>query len=302
MISTIGDWIDQKVSGGYIYGPSRFGKSRMVKWHLKTVLEERFNAVLPMVVWRRQDSAMTESEFWNALLCASKFEFFNPLKPRRRQIAKFLFQQRLVTLASQARGNYVVLLIDEGHEVTLKEWKWLLGIQNELDDQGIRMSVFSIGSHGLQFQPNYLARTGNEHITARFFAHDKRFHGIASPDELGFVMVGYDIDSEWPRQSGVSFLQYFAPNDFANGVRLEQCKDVIWMAFDELTPQNIKSIKKFSLEIPMQHLAHAIEQVLRLLASGKTWEEVTNYKSWLQIISKTGFTDHIRIVSAVSAG
>jgi hypothetical protein len=302
MIDTIGDWIDRRVSGGYIYGPSRFGKSRTVKWHLKTVLEERFKTVLPLVVWSRRDSAMTEAEFWNALLGAAKFEFYDALKPKRRQIAKFLFQQRLVTLASQARGNYVVLMIDEAHDVTLKEWKWLLGLQNELDDQGIRMSVFSVGSHGLTFQPDYFARTGDGHITARFFACDKRFHGIASPDELGYVMGGYDVDSEWPKNSGVSYLQYFAPDEFAIGMRLEHCKDAIWMAFDELTPQTVKLNKKIPFEIPMQHLSHATERMLHRLASGEAWDQVTNYKSWLETISKTGFSNYMRVISASGGG
>lgn len=45
MAQTIGDWIDQRQPGGYIHGPSRFGKSRGVKWHLKNVLEDRFGNV-----------------------------------------------------------------------------------------------------------------------------------------------------------------------------------------------------------------------------------------------------------------
>src|SRR5450631_560421 len=207
MINTIGDWIDQGVSGGHIYGPSRFGKSRAVKWFLRKILEDRFKRTLPLVVWIRRDGSMTEGEFWNALLGAAKYEFHDSLKQKSKVTAKFLFEQQLVTLARSARGNYVLLLIDEAHEMTLKEWKWLLGLQNSLDDQGIRFSVISIGSYGLHYQPDYLARTGNAHIAARFYARDTRFQGIRSRAELGYVLTGYDLDSEWPKKSGVSFLQ-----------------------------------------------------------------------------------------------
>jgi hypothetical protein len=297
MIHTIGDWIDQGVSGGHIYGPSRFGKSRAVKWYLRNILENRFKRKLPLVVWIRRDSAMGEGEFWNTLLGAAKYEFYDALKPKSKIVAKFLFEQQLLTLARSARRSYALLLIDEAQEMNLKEWKWLLGLQNSLDDQGIRFNVISIGSYGLQYQPDYLARTGNAHIAARFYACDTRFHGIRSLSELGYVLTGYDLDSEWPQNSGVTFLQYFAPTEFAEGHRLLDCNEMIWTVFEELMPPNMKTKKSASLEIPMLHITYTIEQALRRLGSGEDWKTVTAYQSWLQMVAKTGFTDHMRKIS-----
>ena len=190
MVDKIGDWIDQSISGAHIKGPSRFGKTRVIKWLLKIKLESRFKRSLPLVTWIRRDGNMSEGEFWNTLLGASMFEFYDPIKQKTKTVARLLFEQQLLTLARSARDNYVLLLIDEAHEMTLKEWKWLLGLQNSLDDQGIRFCVISIGSYGLQYQPDYLARTGNAHITARFFASDMRFRGITSEEELVYVLKG----------------------------------------------------------------------------------------------------------------
>ena len=53
MAQKIGDWIDQRQPGGYIHGPSRFGKSRGVKWHMKAVLEDRFGKRIPLHIWSR---------------------------------------------------------------------------------------------------------------------------------------------------------------------------------------------------------------------------------------------------------
>lgn len=297
MLNTIGDWIDQKVSGGHIYGPSRFGKSRAVKWYLREVLECRFKSSLPLVVWIRRESMIGETEFWNTLVGASNYEFHNPLKPKPKNAAKFIFEQRLVTVARQSRQNYVVLLIDEAQEIMLKEWKWLLGLQNALDDQGIRFSVVSIGSYSLQFQPDYLARTGNAHIAARFYACDAQFHGIRSCAELGYVLNGYDLDSEWPKKSGISFLQYFAPEAFAEGCRLMGCAGSLWAAFEQLLPPGMPSKKTGPMEVPMLHIARAVENALRRLGSGETWEAVTSLQSWLVMVAKTGFTDHMRKIS-----
>jgi AAA domain len=297
MINTIGDWIDQGISGGHIYGLSRFGKSRAVKWYLKRILEERFKRTLPLVSWIRRESSKSEGEFWSDLLSAAKYEFYDPLKQKNKITAKFLFEQQLLTIARATRDNYVLLSIDEAHEMTLKEWKWLLGLQNTLDDQDIRFCVISIGSYGLQYQPDYLARTGNPHIAARFFACDTRFRGITSAMELGYVLNGYDVDSEWPNKSGVSYLQYFAAEDFTEGRRLQDCTENIWSAFVDLLPPNLKTKVGNKIELPMQHISRTIEQALRRFGEGEDWDTVTEYKSWLKMIAKTGFTDYMRLIS-----
>lgn len=203
MIAQIGDWIDQQRPGGYIYGASRLGKSRGIQWHLNDVLEERFQLVLPLVVWcRRPDSQASETGFWHQLLVASHFEFIDPVKPFKKAEAIFLCIQRFIAIAKSAKRNYVVLLIDEAQDLTLREWKWLVGLQNQLDYEGYLLSVFSIGSHQLGYKHEYLASTGNAHVAARFMAAHAKFHGLRSVGEVEYVLNGYDIDSEWPH--GVS--------------------------------------------------------------------------------------------------
>lgn len=294
MIEQIGDWIDQQRPGGYIYGASRLGKSKGVRWHLNNVLEERFNTVLPLIVWtRRPDSQTSESGFWHQILIASQFEFIDPAKPLKKAEAIFLCQQRFITIAKSAQRNYVVLLIDEAQGLTLREWMWLLGLQNQLDCEGYLLSVFSVGTHQLGYQYQYMASTGNAHVAARFMAAHTRFHGLRSAVEIEYVFDGYDIDSEWPPGSGVSFLQYFSPSEFAAGRRLSTSKEDLWKALVELSP---KSALKYC-EFPMQHVARVIEAALFRLARGEDWDEVTSYESWLNALAKVNFSDHMRIIS-----
>jgi type II secretory pathway predicted ATPase ExeA len=294
MIVQIGDWIDQQRPGGYIHGASRLGKSRGVQWHLNDVLAERFHVVLPLVVWcRLPDSQTSETGFWHQLLKASHFEFIDPVKPFKKAEAVFLCLQRFIAIAKSAQRNYVVLLIDEAQDLTLREWKWLVGLQNQLDYEGYLLSVFSIGSHQLGYKHEYLARTGNPHVAARFMAAHARFHGLRSVAEVTYVLNGYDIDSEWPAGSGISFFQYFAPRDFAEGHRLSDCADKLWNALVELTPDTAR--KHF--EFPMQHVAKAVEAILFQLARGEDWETVTSYESWLNGLAKNNFSNHMHIIS-----
>ncbi|MBV1777456.1 ATP-binding protein [Burkholderiaceae bacterium DAT-1] len=305
LIETFGNWINRMESGGYTSGPSRFGKTRGVKWYVRSALEERFNASIPLVIWvRRPDMHVSEAEFWKDLLLASKFQFIDPMKiTNKRAGLRELFRNRMVSLAKTANSNYIVLLIDEAQDVTLREWQWLLGLQNILDLDGYRLSVFSIGTHQIGYQHDYLAKTGNAHIAARFFLLYSRFHGLRSLDELRFVLEGYDQESEWPAGSGKSYLHYFAPGQFMAGHRLSACADVLWQALNDLLPLEFKRFyekRSLEIEIPMKHVAQAVEEVLWRLAEGGEWEVVTNYDSWVDIIRATGFSGHIEAITRVT--
>ena len=294
MINHIGDWIDQLRPGGFVSGASRLGKTRCIQWHLSEVLKDRFNAEIPLVVWtHKSDIHLSEPRFWQQILLASKFEFIDPTKPIKCLEAAYLCKERFITIANNAQRNYAVLLIDEAHDMTLREWKWLVGLQNDLDGAGYLLSVISVGTHQLGHQYEYMASTGNAHIAARFLATHEQFHGIRSTDEIEYVLNGYDIDSDWPRGSNTSFLAYFSPQDFAAGRRLSESAALLWTALTELTPKSAKQYNEF----PMQHISMAIELALFRLARGEEWGVVTAYESWLDGVAKTNFSDHMRIIS-----
>jgi len=293
MIQQIGDWIDQQRPGGYIYGASRLGKSKGIQWHLTEVLEERFKTVLPLIVWcRRPDSQASEADFWNQLLVASNFEFARPGKPPKKSEAIDLCINRFIAIAQSAERNYVVLMIDEAQDLSFREWKWLVGLQNQLDYKGYLLSVFSVGTHQLGYQHEYLASTGNAHVAGRFMAAHTRFHGLRSLEELRYVLNGYDIDSEWPGGSGISFLEYFSSSDFKAGKRLADHSAIFWNALLELAPK----VAQKNLEFPMQHIASAVEVALFRLANGDDWDLVTSFESWLDSLSRSNFSDHMRII------
>jgi hypothetical protein len=294
MIQQIGDWIDHQRPGGYIFGASRLGKTRAVLWYLAQVLEERFGSLVPLVIWNRRPGGQpTEAAFWHQLLLASKFQFVDPAKAPKRSEGEYLCTERFVTLANNAGRNYVVLLIDEAHEMTLREWKWLVGLQNQLDHEGYLLSVFSIGSHQLGYKHEYLASTGNAHIAARFMAAHARFHGIRSAAELAYVLTGYDTDSEWPPGSGTSFLQYFAPTYHDHGRRFADHVERLWEALLVLKPA---SASRFT-EFPMQHIARVVEEALLRLAQGVPWESVVSLDSWMDGLTRTNYPDHMRIIA-----
>jgi hypothetical protein len=290
MIETISSWVDRRVPGGYIYGASRFGKSRGVRFHVRRELELSFKSALPLVVWvRPSDMQKSERAFWHEILCASGFEFVMPDKPKGATESRYLVQQRLMTIARDARTNYVILMIDEAQDLTFHEWRWLTGLQNKLDYYGFRFSVFSIGTQQLAYEHSLLGKSGNAHVAARFMVESTRFHGLSSVRELRYVLTGYDEDSEWPIGSGRSFHQYFSPKGFDEGQRLAATAKQFWAALRELVPK--------SKEFPMQHIAFAVEGTLKRLAQGADWNELTSQQGWRDALTETSLHKHMAIVS-----
>ena len=57
----------------------------------------------------------------------------------------------LIATASACQSNFVALLVDEAQAMTFREWNWLLGLQNAMDWEGYRISVFSIASHQMDY-------------------------------------------------------------------------------------------------------------------------------------------------------
>lgn len=293
MADVLGDWIDQKQPGGIIYGPSRFGKTKGMKWYLSELLSQRFGKAVPLHMWTRPpDSQNRESEFWRSLLIASGHRYALTkahVGDRRRML-----QELFVSTAKNCGNNFVVLLIDEAQTMTLREWTWLLGLQNALDWEGFRLSVFSVASHQLGYQYQLMARSDHAHVAARFMVSHWQFPGLSCQDEIEFVLQGYDDASEWPQGSGTSYLAYFAPDAFSRGDRLASNASKIWQVMNALLPEDYGGEPNF----PMQHLARSVEKILMNLARGDDWEEVTSKEAWLAAFVETRFGDHMRLISA----
>ncbi|MBK7656808.1 MAG: hypothetical protein IPJ18_19035 [Betaproteobacteria bacterium] len=144
----------------------------------------------------------------------------------------------MIATAASCSSNFVALLIDEAQAMTFREWSWLLGLQNAMDWEGYRLSVFSIASHQMDYTYELLGKSDHAHVAARFLVAHWPFPGISSAAEVEYVLKGYDEASEWPDHSGISYLAHFAPEPFARGARLAPCAGVLWQVLHDLLPKN----------------------------------------------------------------
>ncbi|PIF78812.1 hypothetical protein CLU95_6011 [Variovorax sp. 54] len=188
----------------------------------------------------------------------------------------------------------MALLIDESQALTLREWNWLLGLQNTLDRENYRFSVYTVSSHQMGYQYELMAHSDHPHVAARFMVAHAPFSGLTSEVEIKFVLEGYDFASEWPKHSRASYLAHFAPDAHARGKRLASCASTVWQVMNALLPEDYGGEANF----PMQHLALSVEKVLMNLAHGEDWDDATGEEAWLEAFAETQFTDHMRLISA----
>jgi hypothetical protein len=290
-VEKLGDWIDSKVTGAYVYGPSRYGKTRAIKWFLKHLLEERFGGPIPLHVWNRPFAQKNPSEFYMSILDGLHHAYGGKRAGPNERL-KILTEVFLAT-SDECDTNSVYLIVDEAQEMSTQEWAWLLALQNALDSEGYALSVFSIASHQMAYEFDLLSRTGNQHIGARFLVDHWTFPGVQSIEELSFILDGYDENSQWPPEVGVSYLAHFAPQEFERGRRLAKCAPFLWECLVALLPAGIE----IGLNFPMKHVALATEDVLFDLASGTDWHEATSQDSWIEALTKHRLADHMRAIS-----
>lgn len=293
LVETCGKWIDGRVKGGTIYGPSQFGKSSGVDHWLGRLLEVRLKERVSLIIWTHQDHGSSSSPggFHSKLLQAASEGTF-----ARGSATKTLHKliERFTKLAYSNESHFIVVVIDEAQGMSAKEWLWLVQLHSTLDAEGVQLCVISIASFQFNERPLELAMTGSAHASARFMLHDRQFRGLQNADEIGFVLKGYDEDSEWPPGSGVSYSAGLAQRAFEEGFRIFDYRKRLWDVLHECLPKGYAGKSEF----PMQSIALAARYVLlKVAGSGSDWSKSVDLQTWRDGVISSGHTKLMNLVS-----
>lgn len=293
MISGIARWLDDQMDGGVVFGPSRFGKSSGVDNWLGSMLTERCGQSIPLIIWSHSESTAAGTLYSNLLRAASHglAKAVRGSAQRKHQLI-----EKIVHLAFEGGGRFVVLVIDEAQGMTEREWLWLVEIHSLLEKERVRLTVISIASVQIFDQAIGLALTGGAHAAARFMLSQYRFSGIPSVEELEFVLMGYDSGTEWPNGSGISFTAGVAPTAWSNGFRMAECATLLWETMVNELPSGYSGPQEF----PMKTIAQAGRNILLRIASGANPSMVISRDSLREIVTDCGHKQLMSIVGAVA--
>lgn len=258
LLKQIATWVDQRVTGAFACAPTRFGKSRTATFAAGGNASDILPAVPMHLMICKRHTVCSETEFLSEILKGFNHEFKSA---RNRSVLRERIVNFLAVSAQSCGQRQVVLLCDEAQNMHVPEYHTLCGIQNDLDQLGIRLTVISLGAPELWSIHQMLIKSKETYLAARFLNRNMRFRGIQSENELRFVLQQYDGTTEWPEGSRLSYTQYFFPNSFADGFRIEELTPYLWQAFLMQAPK----LGNFPLEVPMESVSHSIEGVFRKL-------------------------------------
>lgn len=292
LANQIGEWLEDGATGGYIWGPSRYGKSQGVQYFLSDMLKERFGEKIPLLILTRTVVHRTAGGFFSEILEVAEHKYWDTRRSEAKK--KSMCTDLIIALAKNANSNMAVLLIDEAQTMTDNELTWLTGLQNTLAQKKIVFTVIQIGSHQLDYVHSIQSLIGNAHIAARFFVRAARFHGLRNVAQLKFVLDGYEYDSEWPPESGISFTKWFGlqPGD------LSATAPLLWDVFLGFFPKAYVE-RGVPYEIPMEHVAFTVERMLKAHLNGMHWDEICERANLVRFVEKTELASHLQLVSAV---
>ena len=261
MFDQLRQWVDCRVTGAYLYGLSRTGKSKAVKEWFPAMLEDEYGDRIAVyrLIYRRQERA-TQMAFVTLLAEALKHQYGKARNAvtLESRIADFFVVQGLAT-----RYHQVILLVDEAQYLSEREYHVLCNLQNRADDASVRLTIITVGTHQMAYQKQAFILGHNIHLSARFMARSARFRGISSQEQLRFVLDGYDSQSEWPAGTGQSYTKFFFPEAFKQGMRFSHYAPRIWEIYWDMAPPSIRN----KLEVPMEYVVLPIEWICRTKSS-----------------------------------
>ena len=120
------EWISMNDCGAIIYGESRVGKTRAIRY-ISLHLKEKYSLQLPIYTFTATDHVSTQKTFYSSLLTAIGHE--EPHKGTAVQMRQRLVN-RIIVNALDTKYRRAILFIDEAYLLSDKEYLWLIDIYN----------------------------------------------------------------------------------------------------------------------------------------------------------------------------
>jgi hypothetical protein len=177
----------------------------------------------------------------------------------RRPDADQLFGNAVADIrvkAGRIGAKQYVLLIDEMQLLNDIDLQQLVCFHNQLELQDLRMTAISFAQPEILHRRTSLLANNARQIIGRFLSDTLQFDGCASESDFGNLLRSYDLASEYPEGSGVTYTHFFFPVAFMSGFRLESYRTALWDALRRAAGSVAKQ------GVPMEHICLTIEDLL----------------------------------------
>jgi hypothetical protein len=239
-------------TGTVFYASPRMGKTRCAL-AVRDLLREEFPNVYVTLLSTRPSTRPTTSHMLRLILEAESHVL------SRRPDADLLFGNAIADIrvkAARIGAKQYVLLIDEMQLLNDTDLQQLVCFHNQLELQDLRMTAISFAQPEILHRRTSLLANNARQIIARFLSDTLQFDGCASEGDFGSLLRSYDLASEYPEGSGITYTQFFFPMAYLAGFRLENYRTSMWDALQRAAGSIAAQ------GVPMEHICLTIEDLL----------------------------------------
>ena len=249
------------IPGALIHARPRMGKTHAIEYIGLHLGRQRPDLLVLRLSCEHHRSAY-EGPFFSALLAAAGVRDPQPVSNAQK---RFALMRRLHEQLLLRRGHVVVLMCDEAQRLSKHALEWLRDVHDQLAQQGYRLITFLVGQSQLLEHKAQYQLSGDEQIVARFMIEQLHFRGVVDAADAATCLASYDC-SHYPEDSGPTFTEFFMPQAWSAGLRLEHSGQALWNTFVQA---HAAAQLKGPVEIQMDYFTRAVESVL---TQGPGWD------------------------------
>lgn len=264
-------------TGGVLYAPTRTGKTKTIELLVEELRSfdgprSKLESATAWVV--TQDRlVMSEGGFWDWLL--SEFKHQAAGAKKSPGVKRQLVIEYVKSLARSSPSGRLVLFVDEAQILELTELGWFADLFNSLQKVNLELILFLVGSYHLREWIKELEGKRHEHVRSRFFTKEHRLRGLKTLTDFKRCLRRFDVDTKH-LESGQTITQFYLPEWYAGGGRLEERADLFREGFRAVSPLP-------DFEVPMAYFVRAVRKMLN---DGTPDCEFEEFKS---IVVDTGY-------------
>lgn len=274
-------------------GHSRFGKTFAIDV-IKETLPQSFPEIPIYSVAAKEHDRPTERSLYTDLLMDCQHGVSDSGTALARRIR--LLNLWLATVRRPG-GDRLILFVDEAQNWGVEDFTRLRDLSNDMALNGYRLITILFAHFNLLSTRASLLSEQRTDLIGRFLLHPGYFRGASTISDTIEIMKSYDDPeiSEFPKGSHISYSEFFLPQKYRGGWRLEQEAGACWAAFEAEAGN-----QKGHYQVGMQWMSSAIRNFLYLNWQQEHGEPADSGNLWMQSVSASGFADSLSVTQPPS--
>lgn len=291
------DAIKKRDPGIIIYGDFRGGKTWFWNCAFNKLKDDFGDALMVHKLLAEHSGKRAPSESQHLSWMLGELEYVptaRDVRAQRKQLDDYLGQQ-----AKKSKRRQIVFLIDEAQLFRLDQWGWLMDTYNRIELQGVAPTFVWIGDPAMK-QVRNTVFSSREHQPAfhRFLVREVPLEGPGSVDEFKLWLQCFDVNTEYPPKSGISYTRFFFPTAFDCDWRLESIAGDLRANIDQmlsdrgLPPQERIRTKYFFRIVETLFLTCGNRHVMKPDMSAEVLQNVILESHYLEAL-RSGFAEEM---------